>query len=371
MSDPQQDAHWMERALELAALGAGHVEPNPMVGCVLVRDGELLSEGYHRRFGGPHAEREAIAAAGGQDLSGATAYVTLEPCCHYGKTPPCTEALIAARVARVVCATVDPFAKVQGAGIAALQAAGIAVTVGPGAGPARSLNAPYFKRLEQGLPWIIAKWAMSLDGKLATRTGHSQWISGEQSRQFAHRVRGRVDAILTGSGTVLADDPQLTARPAGPRVPLRVVLDSRLRTPLDSQLVRTARETPVLLWCGPEAPRERVAELERAGCQVRLSQSTDPQQRLETLLRYLASERGASNVLVEAGSQLLGSLFDRGWMDECLVFIAPKLIGGVAAPSPLGQHGVARVGEGPELEICEHRSLDQDLLWRCRLRWRL
>src|SRR5581483_10404701 len=239
------DAWHMARALELAELGRGYVEPNPLVGCIVVQGAEVIGEGWHRRFGGPHAEIDALAVAGHR-AKGGTLVVTLEPCCHWGKTPPCTKAVIAAGIRRVVVAQRDPFPAVSGGGIDELRAAGIEVEVGVREDEARILNAPYLKLLETGRPWIIAKWAMSLDGKLATRTGHSQWISGDKSRRVAHAMRGRVDAVLVGRGTVEADDPLLTARPVGPRVATRIVLDSRATLSSDSQLVRTVEAAPVL-----------------------------------------------------------------------------------------------------------------------------
>ena len=235
------DRWHMARAIELAALGRGSVEPNPMVGCVIARGAEVIAEGYHRQFGGAHAEVEALAVAGVR-AAGATMYVTLEPCCHWGKTPPCSEAVIRAGLARVVAAMPDPFPKVAGGGLTALREAGIAVELGVLESDAEQLNAPYLKRLRTGQPWVIAKWAMTLDGKLATRTGSSRWISSERSRELVHDLRRRVDAILVGRGTVVADDPLLTARPPGDRTALRIILDRLARTPLDAKLVTTSNQ---------------------------------------------------------------------------------------------------------------------------------
>ncbi|MDZ7615653.1 MAG: bifunctional diaminohydroxyphosphoribosylaminopyrimidine deaminase/5-amino-6-(5-phosphoribosylamino)uracil reductase RibD, partial [Patescibacteria group bacterium] len=230
------DRWHMSRALELAARGQGFVEPNPMVGCVIARGAELIGEGWHRRYGGPHAEIEALHLAGPR-AAGATMYVTLEPCCHHGKTPPCTEAILRAAPARVVIAQRDPFPAVAGKGIARLQAAGIQVDVGLAEAEARELNAPYLKLLGTGRPWVMAKWAMTLDGKLATRTAESQWISGPESREIVHQLRGRVDAVIVGRGTAEHDNPALTARPPGARSATRIVLDSGASLSLDSQLV--------------------------------------------------------------------------------------------------------------------------------------
>ena len=233
------DLWHMRRALELAAQGQGAVEPNPMVGCVIARGAEILGEGWHRRFGGAHAEVEALKLAG-ERARGATVYVTLEPCCHHGKTPPCTRAILDAGVARVVAAMPDPFPQVAGGGLAELRAAGIEVQSGVLEEEARKLNAPYLKLLSTGRPWIIAKWAMTLDGKIATAAGDSRWISCLDSRSIVHQLRGRVDAIVVGRGTAAADDPLLTARPPGPRTAMRIVVDTRASLSPQSQLVRTA-----------------------------------------------------------------------------------------------------------------------------------
>ena len=242
----------MRRALELAALGRGHVEPNPMVGCVLVRDGQIVGEGWHRRYGSDHAEIEAIRRAGPTAL-GATCYVTLEPCSHYGKTPPCTDALIAAGVETVVAAMEDPHPNVAGCGFAELKKKGIKVEVGLCADAARFLNAPYLCRIEKNRPWITAKWALTLDGKFASRSNSSQWISNALSLAHVHDLRSRMDAILIGIRTAESDDPMLsvrTATPGGSHMPLRIVLDSHARLPLASRLVRTARELPLLVAVG-------------------------------------------------------------------------------------------------------------------------
>src|SRR5262249_49286375 len=235
-AQPLSDSEWMRRALELAERGRGYVEPNPLVGAVIVRDDRPVGEGWHQRFGEAHAEVNALAAAG-EAARGATLYVTLEPCCHHGKTPPCTDAIIAAGIARVICAQRDPFPKVSGGGIAAPEAAGIAVEVGAMTDAAQRLNAPYLKLLHTGKPWVIAKWAISLDGKIATANGDSKWISGEASRAIVHQLRGRMDAIIVGHRTAELDDPLLTARPAGARTATRIVVDSRATLSPNSQLV--------------------------------------------------------------------------------------------------------------------------------------
>lgn len=335
----------MDRALELAALGAGFVEPNPMVGAVVV-DEQLncLGEGHHQRFGGPHAEVHALRQAAGQSR-GATLYVTLEPCCHQGKTPPCTEAVLAAGIKRVVVAALDPFPQVAGQGVARLQAAGVMVETGLRESAAIHLTAPFRTLIQLHRPFITAKWAMSLDGKLAARTGISKWISNEASRAIVHQIRGRMDGILVGIGTALADDPLLTARPAGPRTATRIVLDSRARLPVNSKLVQTARQVPVLVCTTHNAPSERIAALQAAGVEV-ITIATDAQQRpdITACLRELGN-RNLTNLLVEGGGNILGDFFDAGLIDEVHAFIAPRLIGGQGAPSPMGGTGLA----SPEL----------------------
>jgi diaminohydroxyphosphoribosylaminopyrimidine deaminase/5-amino-6-(5-phosphoribosylamino)uracil reductase len=338
------DAAPMRRALELAALGRGRVEPNPMVGAVLVRDGRVIGEGRHRRFGGPHAEVEALRACDG-DPRGATLYVTLEPCCHHGKTPPCTDAVIAAGVACVIYAVTDPFPRVAGGGRAALRAAGIEVRNGLLWEDAVRLNAAYFKLLATGRPYVIAKWAMTLDGKLAAAGGDSKWISGEESRRRVHRLRDRVDAVLIGVGTALADDPLLTARIPDGRHPRRIVLDSALRLPVESQLVRTAREVPLTVVCRSPAPEPKAAALRAAGAEVlELPGDTGGRPAWDALLAELGRRR-ITNLLVEGGPAVLTSLLEAGLADEAQVFVAPKIIGGADAPTACGGAGRPRMAD--------------------------
>lgn len=347
MTTSSPDEQFMQRALELAARGQGFVEPNPMVGCVIVQDGRIAGEGWHERFGGPHAEVNAIRAAG-ERTRGATMYVTLEPCCHQGKTPPCSRAVIESGVKRVVIAQRDPHARVDGGGLKELREAGLEVELGILEQQAKWLTAPYLKLLEKGHPWVIAKWAMSLDGKIATSTGDSKWISNEQSRAVVHQLRGRMDAILVGRGTVEADDPLLTARPPGPRTATRVVLDSKASISLDSQLVRTAKETPVLIAATSDAPAEKVARLKQLGCDVFQPGHDNQYHQLGTILSHLGS-RQMTNILVEGGATLLGTLFFARWVDEVHVFVAPKIIGGEQAPTAVAGVGVERIVDSLQL----------------------
>lgn len=337
----------MRYALELATRGRGAVEPNPMVGAVAVRDRVIVGEGWHQRYGGPHAEVYALQG----DVRKATLYVTLEPCCHYGKTPPCTQAVIASGVSRVVAAMPDPFPRVAGGGFTALRAAGITVEQGVCEAEARELNSPYLTLITKSRPWIIAKWAMTLDGRIATATGDSRWISNSTSRAKVHDLRGRVDGILVGSGTALADDPVLTARPPGPRVATRVVLDRRGRLPLTSQIVRTADKIPTLIVSERDNPGWR-----ESGCEV-----------LTTDLMGLVKELGRrrwTNLLVEGGAGILGAFFDADLVDEVEAFVAPLIVGG-CGPSPVGGIGTQRIADGRRLRT-RVEILDGDIWVRGR-----
>lgn len=344
----------MRRALAIARRGEGFVEPNPMVGAVVLSaTGEVVAEGWHERHGGPHAEVAALAAAG-ERARGATLVVTLEPCCHHGKTPPCTAAIVAAGIARVVVATGDPFPAVAGGGIAALRAAGIAIELGLMEAEARRLTAPFRKLVTTGTPWVIAKWAATRDGRV-TRPGGDRWISSPESRAIVHTLRSRVDAIAVGSGTALADDPLLTARPeqgpaAGPaaRPLLRIVLDARGRLPSDSRLMRTARESPVLVAVGTAAPQERIAALEAAGCEVWCSPEAEPAGRFRGLLAELGRRR-LTNLLVEGGPTVFRTLFAADLVDEIWQFTAPTVAGGpddatMPPPPPVDVEDVCHPG---------------------------
>ncbi|MBN1909935.1 MAG: bifunctional diaminohydroxyphosphoribosylaminopyrimidine deaminase/5-amino-6-(5-phosphoribosylamino)uracil reductase RibD [Pirellulales bacterium] len=347
MDQREIDLWHMRRALELAVQGQGHVEPNPMVGCVIVRGAEIIGEGWHRRFGGPHAEVEALRMAGAR-AAGATLVVNLEPCCHLGKTPPCTNAILKAGISRVVIAQRDPFPKVAGGGIARLEAAGLEVSVGLLEDEARQLAGPFLKLITLGRPWVIAKWAMTLDGKTATRTGESRWISSPESRAVVHRLRGRVDAVMVGRRTAELDDPLLTARPPGPRTPARIVVDTRASLSLESQLVQTAQDSPVIVAVGETSDPAARARLTEAGCEVLVCPGETPAERLDALLAKLGRRR-MTNLLVEGGGQLAGSFLDAGQIDEVHLFLAPKLLGG-AAPTPLAGEGLAHMPDALRLD---------------------
>ncbi|MFM8891157.1 MAG: bifunctional diaminohydroxyphosphoribosylaminopyrimidine deaminase/5-amino-6-(5-phosphoribosylamino)uracil reductase RibD [Planctomycetia bacterium] len=361
--EPIDEPAAMRHALRLARRGEGSVEPNPQVGAVVLSaEGKVVGEGWHARFGGPHAEIVALAEAGAA-ARGGTLVVTLEPCCHHGKTPPCTDAVIAAGLARVVVATADPFPAVAGAGIDRLRTAGIDVDLGTCAAEARRLIAPFRRLVVDGRPWVIAKRAMSLDGRIATTAGDARWISGEASRALVHALRGRMDAILVGIGTALADDPLLTARPSGPRRALRVVVDSRARLPAESRLVLTAREAPLLVAVGPDAAEDRVAALRAAGAEVWRGSDGDRAARLVALLAHLGDRR-VTNLLVEGGEGVLGGFLDAGLIDEAWAFVAPKLLGGVSAPAAIGGRGASRVDDGAAIVVEDVLRVGDDLLVR-------
>ena len=344
----------MRRALALAARGRGFVEPNPMVGAVVLdANGAVVGEGWHERFGGPHAEVNALAAAGGS-ARGGTLFVTLEPCCHHGKTPPCTDAVLRSGLRRVVAAMRDPFPAVAGGGLRLLRDNGLSVEVGPCEAEAVRLNAPYLTLVQQHRPWVIAKWAMSLDGRIATRTGDSKWISNERSRAKVHELRGRVDAILVGRGTLVADDPLLTARPAGARIAVRIVVTASGDLPAPCQLLRTIHEARVLVATTGDGA-SKLDAWRSAGVEVLAFESPV----VPGLLAELGRRR-MTNILVEGGAGLLGSFHDAGSIDEAWVFVAPKLLGGVNALSPVGGAGAARVSGASGFDEVSVEVLDGD-----------
>lgn len=355
----------MRQALKLAERGRGSVEPNPMVGAVVLEaNGKLVGEGWHQRFGGAHAEVNAFARAGDR-ARGGTLVVTLEPCSHFGKTPPCTDAVLHSGVKRVAIAMCDPFPKVSGNGIAILRAAGIEVHVGLCEAEARQLNAPYLKLLRTGKPWVHVKWAMSLDGKIATHTGDSKWISGEESRAKVHELRGRMDAIVVGRGTVIADDPLLTARPPGPRTAARVVLCGSGELPERCQLRSTAREVPVIVFT-QEGNESKLADWAADGCEVvaidRARSASKGEgtsllalraRSIDLILNELGRRR-MTNVLVEGGAGVLGAFLDARAADEFHVFVAPTIIGSDKALSPVGGGGISKMADA--LNLAEFTS---------------
>lgn len=356
-------------AARAAMRAAGDVEPNPMVGAVLVRKGRIIGIGHHRRFGGPHAEREALrdCERRGESPRGATLYCTLEPCDHHGKQPPCTEAVLGAGIARVVAARADPN-PISGGGAARLRAAGIQFEIDESSIAAVRLSEPFAKRIGVGMPYVIAKWAQTIDGRIATRKGDSKWISNVHSRRRVHRLRARVDAIITGLGTVIADDPMLTARGVRRvrRTAHRVVLDSRLRTPMASAIVRSAAEAPTIIVCAASALESvlrlrKKNELQAAGVRV-LPVADGPEGlHIEQLLGYLAREEGATNVLVEAGPRLLGSFFEADAVDEAVVHVAPILLADSSARGAAEGREAPRLSDARRFELTRVKRLGNDM----------
>lgn len=349
----------MRRALALAR--RGFTTPNPMVGCVLVRDGQIVGEGFHRLAGEPHAEANALRMAG-EAARGATAYVTLEPCSHFGRTPPCSRALIDAGVARVVAAVKDSDSRVSGRGVADLEAAGIPVELELLEREARQLNQAYFHHRETGRPHITLKAAITLDGKIATASGSSRWVSSDESRRHAHKMRAKYGAILCGVGTVLADDPLLTARfPRAPRQPLRIILDSHLHTPVHSKIATTARQFPTIIACTQHADAEKRAAMEQLGIEI-LPFSADKQERvpLMPIIEALGS-RSVDSLLVEGGGEVHAAFVSARLFDRLSWYVAPKLVGGKSAPGPVGGVGAITMDQAIGLRWMSVRRLGPDL----------
>jgi diaminohydroxyphosphoribosylaminopyrimidine deaminase/5-amino-6-(5-phosphoribosylamino)uracil reductase len=370
----ETDQVHLTRAIELAQNGTGSVKPNPVVGAVIARDGEVLGEGWHERYGAAHAEVNAIEACGLADLSGATLYVSLEPCCHEGKTPPCTDAILQAGIRRVVVGSDDPTEKAAGRGLGILRDEGVEVVLADGelATRARLLNQAFRKHARVGRPWVLFKSAMTLDGKVATSAGDSKWISGEDSRELAHRWRSEVDAVVVGIGTALADDPRLTARPEGlpaeaERQPRRVVFDSLARIPTTSQLVGAAAQIPLTVVVSRAAARADTDALEAAGVQVVVATGENEPARVRSALDQLGAD-GVSAVLLEGGPHLAGAFLDAGEIDEIRLFLAPLLLGGRTARDPLEGEGVESISQALRALTFDCERIGEDLLVSARLR---
>jgi diaminohydroxyphosphoribosylaminopyrimidine deaminase / 5-amino-6-(5-phosphoribosylamino)uracil reductase len=362
MSFSQPDHRFMKMALRLAAKGSGLVSPNPMVGAVVVQEGQVVGRGWHRRYGEPHAEVMSLEDAGNL-ARGATLYVTLEPCNHHGLTPPCTEAILAAGVDRVVAAAPDPNRRVSGGGAAFLRARGVQVEMGLLGEKARRLNEAWFHWVETERPWVIAKAACSLDGKIATRSGDSQWLTGEEARRLGHRLRHACDAILVGVGTVLADDPALTARVPRRRTkdPIRVILDSRLRLPTTARVLHLDSPAPTWIITTSAAPRDKIRTLEDLGATVLVVSEDQGRVDLESLMGELGC-REVQSLLVEGGAEVLGSFFDQGLVDKFYFFYAPKFLGGQQALSVIGGAGVDRLAKAPQARDITLGRLGPDFL---------
>jgi len=365
MTFSDHDYATLARAIALARKGRFAVEPNPPVGCVIEQQLTVVGEGWHKAYGGPHAEIEALRLAG-ERARGATAYVSLEPCSHSGKTPPCTDALIAAGVKRVVYGVQDPNPEVAGRGVERLRAAGIQVDGPLHEDDARALLTRFEAALDAPRPWVVSKWAMSLDGSIAPRRGVGGAISGRKAQLITHELRGRVDAIAVGIGTVLADDPQLTCRlvggpPDGREQPMRVVFDSELETPVTSRMLRDARTGPVVIVAGEGAEPARHDLLEAAGCEVWKMAANGNALDLAAVLRALRT-RGIKRMLVEGGSRIHGSFLQAGLVDQVTAFVAPRILGGSDAVPAVRDSGFDDIETAPVLEELMWRKVGDDLM---------
>jgi diaminohydroxyphosphoribosylaminopyrimidine deaminase / 5-amino-6-(5-phosphoribosylamino)uracil reductase len=368
----QADHAHLARAIELAGHGAGRVSPNPLVGAVVVRDGEVLGEGWHERYGEAHAEVNAIAACGAADLRGATLYVSLEPCCHQGRQPPCTDAILAAGISRVVVAAGDPSEKASGRGPGILRDEGVMVDIAQTdlAARAQAQNQPFRKHARTGRPWVMLKSAMSLDGKVATRTGDSKWISSKGSRELVHRWRAEMDAVAVGIGTALADDPLLTARGEDvERQPLRVIFDSTARLPPGARAVHVSRQAPLVVVASRAARRAATEALASAGAEVIVATGGNEPSRICSALDQLGSRYPpVTSVLLEGGPRLAGSFLDAGEIDEVRLFVAPLLVGSRSARDPVEGEGAERIADAVRPLAVECERIGPDVLLRARLK---
>lgn len=350
---------YMQSALELARKGCGYVSPNPMVGAVIVKEGKIIGSGYHERYGEAHAERNALASCS-ESPKGATMYVTLEPCCHHGKQPPCVDAIIEAGISHVVVGCGDPNPLVAGKGIEILRNHGILVTEHVMEEECRKLNDVFFHFIQTKRPYVVMKYAMTLDGKIATYTGASQWITGEEARSHVHEQRHRYRAIMVGIGTVLADNPLLSCRMEGGCNPIRIICDTNLRTPLDSQIVQTAKEVPTILaTCCQE--KEKYTAYEQAGCHIITVPKEDGQVNLPILMQRLG-EQGIDSILLEGGATLNWTALQSGIVQKVMAYIAPKLFGGETAKTPISGLGFSTPANGIVLKNTSLQQLGNDIL---------
>lgn len=354
------DIMYMKMALEEAEKGIGFTNPNPMVGAVIVKDGEVIAKGYHHRCGEGHAEVEAFRAAEGKNVEGATIYVTLEPCSHYGKTPPCADLIVSKKVARVVVAALDPNPLVAGRGIEKIRSAGIEVETGVLAEESIKLNEIFMHYIVDKSPFVLYKSAMSLDGKIATSSGESQWISCEESRQEVQRLRHQYMAIMIGAGTAIIDDPMLTCRIPDGRNPVRVVVDSKLRTPLDRKLIQTAGEVETIFACTAAADQKKIDELQDKGVKVLILPDIDGRVNLSKL-KYELGQMGIDSILLEGGGTLADAAFKAGIINKVQIYAAPKIIGGKEAKTPVSGTGVSSLKDAAVLSDLSARKVGTDI----------
>lgn len=356
---------YMRRAIELAKCGLGHTNPNPLVGAVIVKDGRIIGEGYHARYGELHAERNAIASLK-ESAKGATIYVTLEPCCHYGKTPPCTEAIIEHGISKVVIGSRDPNPKVAGKGVKILRAAGIEVIEDFMREECDQLNPVFFHYIQTNIPYVVLKYAMTADGKIATKTGESKWITGESSRQYVQKLRSRYMGIMVGIGTVLADDPMLNARMEGARQPIRIICDSHLRISLDSKICQTAAEYKTIVACALEEKEwvqsEKKRMLEKMGVEIiNIPSDSEKHLDLKVLMRILG-EKKIDSILIEGGGCFNDSAMRAGIVKEVKAFVAPKIFGGKDGVSPVSGEGIEKIDDVRKMTLKKVTQIEEDVL---------
>lgn len=356
MEDNKKKEFYMRRALKLAKKGMGHTSPNPMVGCVVVRNGEIIAEGYHEKCGGYHAERNALLSC--EDAKGAELYVTLEPCCHQGKTPPCTDIIIEKQIKKVYVGSMDPNPLVGGKGVKLLQAAGIEVECGILKEECDRLNEVFFHYIEQRTPYVVMKYAMTLDGKIAASTGDAKWVTGEKAREDVHQLRKHYSGILVGIGTVIADNPMLNCRIEKGVDPVRIVCDSKLSIEEGCNLVNTAKEIKTII-AYTQGEEQKKKSLEDAGC-ILLQAGQGEKVDLSILMKKLG-ELEIDSVLIEGGTEIHGAAIDAGIVDKAVVYIAPKLIGGKASKTPVGGVGIEKMADALKLQNIEVEMLGEDV----------
>jgi len=359
------DEVYMKQALRLARNGLGRTSPNPMVGSLIVKDDRIIGQGYHHHYGGKHAEINAIENAG-ENIGGATMYVTLEPCCHYGKTPPCVDAVIKSQIGKVVIGTLDPYPEMRGKSLEILKRHGIDTEVGVLEEECRALNEAYFKYMTTGVPLVTVKFAQTLDGRIATSTGNSQWLSSPASRRFAHKLRTINDAVMVGVGTVLTDNPQLTVRLVRGRNPARIILDSRLRVPLDARVLMNQESAPTIIATTSSAGSERLSALRQMGPQVLIAREDERGEVDLGHLLEMLGQRGISSVLVEGGAETITSLLRLNLVDRLVVIVAPRIMGkGIEA---VGELNIAEVSQTLKLSFGKIHRMGEDLIIEARLK---
>lgn len=362
MDNNINDSYYMKKAMELARLGEGRTSPNPLVGAVIVKEGRIIGEGYHGYYGGNHAEVEAINSAK-ESVKGATIYVNLEPCSHYGKTPPCATRLVKEGISRVVVAMLDPNPKVAGKGIEILRESGIDVEVGLLKKEASELNEIFIKYITEKIPFVYLKYAMTLDGKIASITGDARWISNEMSRQEVHKLRNRVSGIMVGLGTIVADDPSLTSRilEGAGKDPIRIIVDSNCNIPVKSKVLNLESETRTIVAVTRKADHHKIEAVEATGAEVLVIEDKDGRVDLTSLLKVLGN-RGIDSILIEGGGELIYSALEDELVDKVQVYIAPKIIGGAKAPTPVAGKGISLMREAIELKNINRKVYDEDIM---------